>query len=117
MKTLLMALTALVALPPAGAAVPEKPPSFETGKELLSFCDAKGYLSAQAICDFYIVGVLDGLTTAGQLYTEKPFICLPKTLTNGQLNAIGLKEVRNHPTFLARIVLAVAWKKAFPCPS
>ena len=118
MKTLAIALAALGAWTPAtSAAANGKAPTELSANVLLSMCD--GPVTSKVLCDFYIVGVFDGMD-ASKIFTGKQILCPPKNFTNGTLNASGLKEIRDHPELShepASLILAIAWRKAFSCLS
>lgn len=117
MKTLAIALAALGAWTPATSAAAEgKAPLDLTASVLLSLCD--GRVGSKILCDFYIVGVFDGMDAKS--FTGKQLLCPPKNFTNGTLNASGLKEITDHPELShepATLILAIAWEKVFSCRS
>jgi hypothetical protein len=88
---------------------------FESGNSLKGFCDTKGW--QEAVCSGYVTGVydmLEGISSENAI----PPLCVPADVTRGQLQAIVLKFLNEHPELLhysAAALVNIAIRQAFPC--
>lgn len=100
----------MIALPAWGQA------DIRTGNGLLSACQSKEPLQ-QTQCLVYILGALDGASSATQL--TAPVFCAPNGITGGQAKDIVVKWLLEHPS---RREMPSAWfitaalADAWPCP-
>ena len=72
---------------------------------------------SKSICEWYIVGVLDGFAVS---YASSGFhiFCAPEHVTTGQIIELIVAWIINHPQdkqYTGAIVIARALKNAFPC--
>jgi Rap1a immunity proteins len=96
----------------APASAEDWPPSFSTGgNTLFTVCSEPHGSESLANCYGYVVGVADTLAMTR-------LACLPRGVAVSQLTDIVLNELRNHPEnrhHSAASIVAVAFKRAFPC--
>jgi hypothetical protein len=81
-------------------------------------CKARSEDKNLKICEWYIVGVLDGFAVS---YASSGFhiLCAPEHITTGQTIELIVAWIINHPQdkqYMGAIVIARALKNAFPCP-
>jgi len=95
---------------------------FESGSELLEKCEA--YLSETGsatkgnVCAGYVEGIVDGHNTFVYWGEIKPYWCMPKHGTVGQVIRVVTKYLQEHPESLhltAGGLTAIALTEAFPC--
>ena len=85
-----------------------------SGNSYLDFCGRKD----RTICEFYTVGVVDGIIATRFLDPAAAQICIPERATTPQLVAVATDFIRGAPKYRhydALQLLAVAYKEAFPC--
>ena len=82
-------------------------------------CNAQGDSSELSECIGYISGVVDAGTIASQRNENGKFpVCIPETVSKGQLVRVYLKYADNHPERLhlvAATLVVEALATAFPC--
>jgi Rap1a immunity proteins len=118
---------------PAGA-MPQGKPSqstpppdnglLQTGNDYLAMCgsafEAKGL--SGVTCISYTWGLFTGLSTTQRLFAaleRAPMVCVPATVSMGQLARITLKWLQENPTSLHEPLgelMIVSWFNSFPCP-
>lgn len=95
-----------------------------SGAYLMQLCDsdAKGkeiVKGGHTACQAYISGVIDYHDVLQSLdLAPKVDICLPKTITSGQLQAIVvtfLKNNKEHDAFIAAPAVTMALYQVYPC--
>lgn len=108
-----------------------------TGSTLLQLCDGGLSDKGSTGCLFYIVGYLDGVEFGGMIstiqiegyqdydtahHTHQRLVgfCVPENATNGQIQLVVTKYLRDHPERLhqsAKFLIPDAMTDAFPCPA
>jgi hypothetical protein len=118
---------------PAGAMAQGKPRQstsppddgiLQTGNDYLTMCGAaletKGL--SGVTCASYTLGLFTGLSTTQRFFAEleqAPMVCVPATVSVGQLARITLKWLQENPANLHEPLgelMIVSWFKSFPCP-
>jgi hypothetical protein len=98
------------------AATPEPPLSFFSGNDLHQHCQET---ETQVWCLAYVLGVNDALASVAAVGVAKPIICLSPTMQARQLMDTVKRHLEDHPETRhegASGLVALALKKAFPCP-
>ena len=95
-----------------------------SGNQLLNFCEGLNdrshpkYASTETgLCAGYIGGVVDGYQSAFDSKSNRTF-CRPVQVTNGQIQMIAIKYLKNNPQRLhdyAPFLILMAMSEAFPC--
>jgi len=91
--------------------------SFYRANELLEWCETPKSSDA---CLGYISGATDVLTSDSEGPLSAEFICMPASVTTGQILKVYVKYANDNPEKLhysASILLANALVTAFPCES
>jgi hypothetical protein len=89
---------------------------FKTGNELLANCTGNSF--KEGYCLGYIASVSDTHNTWVDLGNMSEIFCLPKGVTQGQLQSVGVKYLEENPADLhltASSLIAHALGRAFPC--
>lgn len=71
------------------------------------------------MCVFYVAGVLDGARSMSPFFSGRKPFCPPANATVGQMLAVGLKQMKDHPEWQhwrASELLILSWVNSFPCP-
>jgi Rap1a immunity proteins len=96
--------------------------NWKDGNQIYENCNAEKddvvYHQNYAACLFYILGVVDALQLGKSLYKNDDIFCIPENVRAGQLSAIVLKYLKDHPEerhWSASALVALALKGAFPC--
>jgi hypothetical protein len=88
-------------------------------------CNGRSEDKNLKICEWYIVGVLDGFATSRAVaielngFPDFHIFCAPKHVTTGQTIELIVAWIKNHPQdkqYTGATVIARALKDAFPCP-
>lgn len=92
-------------------------PNIINGNGLLEACE--GNSSLQILCLGYLQGIKEQ-----SIYLEergvKPMFCIPSSVTNGQLQAVVVKALKERPHqrhYSSASFVSLAWRDAFPCAS
>jgi hypothetical protein len=88
-----------------------------TGNTLLEACESKDAFQ-HALCLGYIQGATDIDAMDGATFPERRRSCVTENVTNGQIEDVVVKYLRDHPEerhLLAAILVVRAVAKAFPC--
>lgn len=107
---------------------PAQPTMYFTGGALVSTCaeaekalDGMPYETTAAIeCTSYLTGALDQQTRIETSRGMSPTICVPLSVTKGQLAVVFLNYARAKPedqNAIATDLVAAALTDAYPCPS
>ena len=91
-----------------------------SANELQTLCASKEDSVAQNTCDFYIGGVLDGLSVAGDVAFFGLRFCKPSSFTLIQGRPLVEKYMRANASKLtvsARLTIFQALYEAYPCPN
>ena len=91
--------------------------SFQSGNSLLTKCESEAPFDV-GICIGYLMSVGDTYTTAAAWEGFEPYICMPDTVTAGQLQKIWIKYANEYPEelhFSASSLVLLAYRQAFPC--
>jgi hypothetical protein len=91
--------------------------STTSGNALLESCESKEEFQ-QAFCSGYVQGATDLDGMEGAAFPERRRSCVGENVTNGQIEDVVVKYLRDHPEerhVLAAILVVKAAAKAFPC--
>ena len=103
-----LAMLAVLVATPAYAQEDRTP--FETGNKFVRMCVTDLW---KLPCVTYAVGVYEG----SQI--KSATVCLPDGVDNGQLLAVGVAFIKDHPDtahLIPSVLLLASWERAFPCP-
>tara|TARA_R110000764_G_scaffold148143_1_gene236040 strand:- start:4 stop:351 length:348 start_codon:yes stop_codon:yes gene_type:complete len=90
---------------------------FQTGNQLLTKCESEIYFE-QGACHGYLIATADTWDTAALWQIFINHICMPKSVTGGQLQKVWIKYANEHPERLhlgAAGLVVNAYGQAFPC--
>ena len=125
-----LGLLALLAAPvPGPATAPAVPETmYMTGEALVRSCaetekavaGGTAYNFADVIeCTAYLSGALDQQTRLRAVYGAPPTICVPASVSKGQVAVAFLRYAREHAEqqhFIATDLVSAAMGAAYPCP-
>jgi hypothetical protein len=106
------------------ASTPQNLIVFQTGNTILEKCKGSTPYD-EALCAIYVAGVADTIRFFAALPNsdsspEGPkTLCVPKTVTQGQVGKVFAKYLNDHPQDLHFPATVLAFKslvEAFPCP-
>jgi hypothetical protein len=99
--------------------------AFNSGEDLLKFCEKKPNSTGDVGCHLYIKGLVEGfkqgelqrfMSMTGNYFASE--LCIPEGVTFNQLTLIVVKYLKNHPEKLHEHpsdVVLNSVREAFPC--
>lgn len=88
-----------------------------TGNSIYPLCTST-QVQTSIICNAYVVGFVSGISNQAILSESRPVFCLPAESNNGQIIAVFVKYMADHPEkrhIDTPSLIIVSLKEAFPC--